>query len=165
VISEIATAVAGGTSTTTAQSDWTALFNGSSVASTVVTNTFNDLVSTIKSSKVTTSELTTVANDEAAIQNDLENLWPGKSGGGGSGSWSGSGSGSGSGSTTGGSTGTTGTGTGTMGTSTGTTGTKTGTTGTSSGHGHHHSKVSIRVRSDLTTHVHPKRQTIRHKKV
>ncbi len=96
VISELATAVAGGTSTSTAQSAWNALFTGSSLSTTVITNTFNDLVAAIGSSKVTTTDLTTVANDEAAIQTDLKNLFAGNSGS----------TGSGSGSTTGGSTGT-----------------------------------------------------------
>jgi len=85
VISELATAVAGGTSTSQAQSDWNALFSGSSVSTTVITNTFNDLVTAIGSSKVTTTDLTTVANDEAAIQTDLKNLASGRSGGTGSG--------------------------------------------------------------------------------
>jgi hypothetical protein len=107
VISELATAVAGGTSTSQAQSDWNALFTGTTVSTTVITNTFNDLVSAIRSSNVTTTDMTTVATDEAAIQNDLKNLFPGSSGntgsGSGSGSGSSSGSGSGSGSTNGGS--------------------------------------------------------------
>jgi hypothetical protein len=85
VISELATAVAGGTSTSQALTDWTALFSGSSVSSTVITNTFNDLATAIGSSKVTTTDLTTVANDEAAIQTDLKNLASGQSGGTGSG--------------------------------------------------------------------------------
>jgi len=80
VISEIATAVAGGTSTSQAQSDWTAVFSGSSVTTTVINNTFNDLVKTVGDSHVTTTDLSTVASDEAAIQNDVANLgnqyWP-----------------------------------------------------------------------------------------
>ncbi|MGO9469430.1 MAG: hypothetical protein ACLQIB_47045 [Isosphaeraceae bacterium] len=74
VISELATAVAGGASTSQAQSDWSALFTSSSVSNTVVTNTFNDLVTVIQDSHVTTTDLTTVAGDEAAIQTDLSNL-------------------------------------------------------------------------------------------
>ncbi len=74
VISELAMAVAGGMPTSQALSDWTALFSGSRVSSTVITNTFNDLVTAIGSSKVTTTDLTTVAHDEAAIQTDLKNL-------------------------------------------------------------------------------------------
>jgi hypothetical protein len=99
VISELATAVAGGTSTSQAQSDWTALFSGSSVSTTVINNTFNDLVKAIGSSGVTTTDLTTVANDEAAIQTDLKNLFSGNCGSTGSGSGSGSSSGSTGGST------------------------------------------------------------------
>jgi hypothetical protein len=107
VISELATAVAGNASTAQAQSDWTALFAGSTVSTTAITGTFNDLVNAIKSSNVTTTDLTTVANDEAAIQNDLKNLFSGNSGntGSNSGSGSNSGPGSNSGTTTGGLTG------------------------------------------------------------
>jgi hypothetical protein len=84
VVSELATAVAGGTSTAQAQTDFNNLFSGSSVSTTVITNTFNDLVKTITDSGVTTTDLSTVASDEAAIQADLSNLpghgaspWPG----------------------------------------------------------------------------------------
>ncbi len=127
VISELATAVAGGTSTSQAQTDFTALFGTSSnVSSTTITNTFNDLVKAIHDSAVTTADLSTVAADQAAIQTDLKNLFPGKNGGG-----SGSSSGTGSGTT----------GTGTVG-STGSGSTGTGSTGTSGGQtkseGHKH---------------------------
>jgi hypothetical protein len=74
VVSELATAVAGGTSTAQAQSDFTALFSGSSVSTTVINTTFSDLVKTIGDSTVTTTDLSTVASDEAAIQTDLSNL-------------------------------------------------------------------------------------------
>ncbi len=100
VISELATAVAGNMSTSQAESDWNALFTGSSPSTTVITGIFNDLVKAIGSSSVTTTDLTTVANDEAAIQTDLKKLFSGNSGSTGSGSSSGSSSGS----TTGGST-------------------------------------------------------------
>jgi hypothetical protein len=103
VISELATAVASGAPTSQAMSDWTDLFSGSTVSTTVITNTFNDLVSAIGSSHVTTTDLTTVANDEAAIQTDLKNLFSSHSGSTGSGSSTGTGSSSGS--TTGGSAG------------------------------------------------------------
>jgi hypothetical protein len=73
-ISELATAVAGGASTGQAQTDFTALFNGSSVATTTITTTFNDLVQTIKDSAVTTTDLSIVAADEAAVQADLSKL-------------------------------------------------------------------------------------------
>jgi hypothetical protein len=119
VVTELATAVAGGSSTTQAQTDFTALFSNSSVSTATFNSAFNDLVKAIQDSTITTGDLTTVAADQAAIQADLKNLFPGK----------GSGSGSGTGTTgTGTGTGTTGTGTGTTGT--GTTG--TGTTGTGS---------------------------------
>jgi hypothetical protein len=108
-ISELATAVAGGTSTSQAQADFTALFNGSSVLTTTISTTFSDLTKAIQDSKVLPADLTAVAADQAAIQADLKNLYPGKSAGGGTG------------------TGSTGTG--------GTTG--TGTTGTKGGHGTH----------------------------
>ncbi len=51
VTSELASAVAGGTSTTPAQAAFTALFSGSSVSSTVITSTFNDLVTAITDSQ------------------------------------------------------------------------------------------------------------------
>jgi hypothetical protein len=115
-ISELATAVAGATSTSQAQADFTALFNGSSVSTTTINNTFSDLTKAIQDSKVLPADLTTVAALQAAIQADLKNLYPGK----------GDGTGSGSG----------GGGTGTGGTSTGGT-TGTGTTGNSGGHKRH----------------------------
>jgi predicted outer membrane protein len=76
VISELATAVAGGTSTSQAQTDFAALLSGSSVSAPVITSTFNNLVKTIQDSKVTPADLTTVANDQAAIQTDLKSLHP-----------------------------------------------------------------------------------------
>ena len=72
VISELAIAVAGGTSTSQAQSDFTALFSGSKVSTTTINGTLTDLEQTIKDSAVTTSDLSTVAADEAAIQADLK---------------------------------------------------------------------------------------------
>jgi cell division protein FtsB len=74
VISELATAVAGGTSTTQAQADFTALFSGSTVPQSAIDTTFNDLVQVIKDSGVTPTDLTTVATDQAAIQADLSSL-------------------------------------------------------------------------------------------
>ena len=130
VVSELATAVAGGTSTTQAQTDFTALFGSkSSVSTMTITTAFNDLVKAVQDSKVLPGDLTTVAADQAAIQADLKNLFPGKGGGSGTGTGT---TGTGTG-TTGTGTGTTGTGTGTTGTGTGTTGTGTGTTGTGTG--------------------------------
>ena len=84
-ISELATAVAGGTSTDQAQKDFTALFNGSSVSTTTINNTFADLTKAIQDSKVLPADLTAVAADQAAIQADLKNLYPGKGDGSGSG--------------------------------------------------------------------------------
>jgi hypothetical protein len=74
VISELATAVAGGTSTAQAQTDFSALFSGSSVSSTVINSTFGDVVKAIGDSGITTTDLVTVAADEAAIKTDLSNL-------------------------------------------------------------------------------------------
>jgi hypothetical protein len=82
VISELATAVAGNSATTQAQTDFTALFSSSSVSSTVMTTTFNDLVKVIGDSAVTPTDLTTVATDQAAIQTDLNNLHGSRTGGG-----------------------------------------------------------------------------------
>ncbi len=139
VISELATAVAGGTSTSQALTDFTALFS-TSVSSTTITNTFNDLVKAIQDSAVTTTDLSTVAADQAAIQADLKNLFPGKTGG----------------SSTGGS-GTTGTGTGRT---TGSGSTGSGSTGSSGGqtkkegHGHKsHHPAHLTVTAPKVTHT------------
>ena len=75
VISELATAVATKASTAQAETDFTALFSGSSVSASLVTTTFNDLVKAIGDSGVTAGDLSTVASDEAAIQTDLQNLY------------------------------------------------------------------------------------------
>jgi cell division protein FtsB len=74
VISELATAVSGGTSTAQAQADFTALFSGSTVPQSAIDATFNDLVQIIKDSGVTPIDLTTVAGDQSAIRTDLNNL-------------------------------------------------------------------------------------------
>jgi cell division protein FtsB len=79
VTSELATAVAGGTDTTQPKTDFNALFSGSSVAQTVIDKAFADMVQTIKDSKVTTTDLQTVATDQKAIQTDLTNLTGGNS--------------------------------------------------------------------------------------
>jgi len=76
VISELATAVAGGSSTTQAQTDFTGVFSGTSVSTATITTTFNDVVKAIQDSNVTTTDLTTVATDQAAIQADLKKLVP-----------------------------------------------------------------------------------------
>jgi hypothetical protein len=82
VISELATAVANGTAPAQAPSYFTGLFGGSSVSSTVITTTYNDLVKAIGNSGVTAGDLSTVATDEAAIQTDLQNLYKKSTGGG-----------------------------------------------------------------------------------
>jgi trimeric autotransporter adhesin len=74
VISELATAVAGGASTSQAQADFSALFSGSSVSQTSIDSAFADLVKAIQDSGVTTTDLATVASDEAAIIVDISNL-------------------------------------------------------------------------------------------
>jgi hypothetical protein len=74
VVNELVTAVAAGTDTTQAQTDFNALFTGSNVAQTSIDKTFNDLVQTIQDSKVTAADLTTLAADQAAIQTDRTNL-------------------------------------------------------------------------------------------
>ncbi len=71
VTRELATAVASGTSTAQAQADFTALYSGSGVPSSVVDQTFNDLVQAIQDSHVTTTDLATVASDEIAVASDL----------------------------------------------------------------------------------------------
>src|SRR5262249_49541032 len=77
VISELATAVAGGASTSQAQTDFTALFSGSHVPATMIDKAFSDLTKAIQDSKVVPDDLTTVAADQAAIQADLKNMNPG----------------------------------------------------------------------------------------
>ncbi len=77
VAKELVTAIANGTSTTQAQSDFNALFSGSNVAQTSIDKTFNDLVQTIQDSKITAADLTTLAADQAAIQTDRTNLHDG----------------------------------------------------------------------------------------
>jgi hypothetical protein len=102
VISELATAVAGGTSTSQAQSDFTALFSGSTVLATTINTAFSDLTKAIQDSNVLPGDLTTVATDQAAIRADLKNLNQASGGSPGSGS---AGTGT-DGSTSGGTTGT-----------------------------------------------------------
>jgi hypothetical protein len=99
VVSELATAVAGGSSTAQAQAqtDFSDLFSKSSVSTSTINTAFNDLVKAVQDSKVLPTDLTTVAADQAAIQADLKNLFPVKGGGSGSGSGTTGGSASGSG--------------------------------------------------------------------
>ena len=162
VISELATAVAGNSPTTQAQTDFTSLFGSSSVLTATITTTFNDLVKAIQDSNVTTGDLTTVASDQAAIQADLKKLapvlpitppvpiipvlpiLPG----------------SGSGSTGTGSTGTGSTGTGSTGIgSTGTGSTGTGSTGGTTTTGHHHKLARVRIKEAL---VHTVKKAVNH---
>ena len=74
VVNELVTAVAAGTDTTQAKTDFNALFSGSNVAQTSIDKTFNDLVQTIQDSKITAADLTTLAADQTAIQTDRTNL-------------------------------------------------------------------------------------------
>jgi hypothetical protein len=69
VLSTIATAVAGGGDATQAQADFNALFSGSKVDQTTIDKTFNDLVQTIKDSKITTADLADFASAVAAVPN------------------------------------------------------------------------------------------------
>jgi predicted outer membrane protein len=135
VTAELAAAVASGSSITQAQSDFAALFNGSSVAASAITTMFNDLVTAIQDSKVTPTNLTTVSNQEAAIRTDLQNLGFGNSGAGTSGGSGSTGTSSGNGSTGGSNGG--------------------GGTGTSTGSGHHHKVKHPKKR-------HPVRVVVRH---
>jgi hypothetical protein len=108
-VDELATAIAGGTSTTQAQTDFAAVYAKTSVAQATIAQAFTDLSKTITDSGVTSTDLSTVAADQAAIKSDLSSRPGGSgqsgntgtsSGGGSSGSGSGSSStGSGSGST------------------------------------------------------------------
>ena len=74
VVNELITAVAAGTDTTQAKTDFNALFAGSNVAQTSIDKTSNDLVQTIQDSKITSADLSAVAADQAAVQSDLNNL-------------------------------------------------------------------------------------------
>jgi hypothetical protein len=101
VTTELATAVAAGNSASQAQSDFAALFSGSSVAQTTITTAFNDMIKAIQDSGVTSTDLNNVANDQAAIQKALASFCNGGSGDGGTSNSGGASTGSGSGSTTG----------------------------------------------------------------
>jgi hypothetical protein len=137
-ISDLATAVAGGTSTSQAQTEFTGLFSGSHVPSTTtIDTTFTDLTKAIQDSKVLPADLTTVAADQAAIQADLKNLNPGGGHGTGTGWEPGTGTTGTGGTTTGGTT-PVGTSTGGGTSKGGTTG--TGTTGTGAGQKKHGQK-------------------------
>jgi hypothetical protein len=80
-VSELANAVARGNDTTQAHTNFTALFNGSSVPPSAIDATFNELVQAIKDSGVSAADLTTVASERAASQTDLTTLSSGDSGG------------------------------------------------------------------------------------
>jgi hypothetical protein len=69
-IGEAANAVAGGASTTQAQSDFDASLSPG-MPSSVVDKAFDDIVQAIEDSHVTTADLSAVANDLAAVQSDL----------------------------------------------------------------------------------------------
>jgi hypothetical protein len=73
-VSELATAIAGGTSTAQAQTDFAAVFTGMKVSSDTVTRSFAALSKAITDSDVTTADLTTVAADQAAIAKDVEGV-------------------------------------------------------------------------------------------
>jgi cell division protein FtsB len=89
-VDELATAIAGGTSTTQAQTDFAAVFASTTVTQATVTQAFTDLSTTITDSAVTSTDLSTVAADQAAIQSDLPtNPWGPPIGGGGPPIWGG----------------------------------------------------------------------------
>jgi len=73
VVLETAKAVASGAATTQAQADFNALFGGSSVPTSVIDKAFDDLIQTIEDSKVTSSNLSTIAADQQAIETDVAN--------------------------------------------------------------------------------------------
>ena len=73
-VTELATAVAGGTDTSQAKTDFNTLFSGSKVAQATIDKTFADLVQTIQDSKITSDDLTALAAAQAAVQNDRGNL-------------------------------------------------------------------------------------------
>jgi hypothetical protein len=69
-VSELANAVASGTSTSQAHADWSAMFSGSGVSQQAIDQTFSDLAQTIQDSHVTTTDLATVTADETALVDD-----------------------------------------------------------------------------------------------
>jgi len=73
-INSLVAAVAGGTATTQAQSDFNALFSKSSVSQAVVDKTFTDLVQTIQDSKITAADATLIVADQTAVQADFAAL-------------------------------------------------------------------------------------------
>jgi hypothetical protein len=62
-VSELANAVASGNDTTQAHTDFTALFNGSSVPQSAIDATFNELVQAIKDSNVSAADPTNLSNE------------------------------------------------------------------------------------------------------
>ena len=87
------TAAATTTSTTSPLDEFVALFPTADQTSGAAAAVYNDLVKIVTDSQVTTTDLNTVATDQAAIQTDLSNLSPwGQSGFGGGGYGGGGGS-------------------------------------------------------------------------
>jgi mucin-22 len=74
VTTELATAVAAGSDTTQAKTDFNALFTGSSVTQATIDTTFADLTQAITDSGITTAEITAISTDQTAVQTDLTAL-------------------------------------------------------------------------------------------
>ncbi|MFO0956292.1 MAG: hypothetical protein U0800_02365 [Isosphaeraceae bacterium] len=72
VISDLAVAVASNSDTSQAKTAFTALFTGTSVSTTVIDQTFSDLVKLIQDSGVTADDLKMISGDTAAIQADAD---------------------------------------------------------------------------------------------
>ena len=70
-ITELATAVASGADTSQAKTDFNAVFSGSSISQTALDQAFANLTQIIADSKISVTELQTIANDQAAIQADF----------------------------------------------------------------------------------------------
>jgi hypothetical protein len=138
---ELATAIATGGDTSHAKTDFNALFANTDVAQTTIDKAFNDAAQTISDSKVTGTDLTTIATDRANIQNDLNNVGSGTAGS--STTTNNTGTTANTGTSTAATRGT-GTGTGTSASSTGS-GTAVGTTtGVVHPGGHHRFRVMLR---------------------
>jgi predicted outer membrane protein len=73
-IYDLALAVATGSTKPVSESEFAALFAGSRVSTAVIDKTFSDLAISIKDSRVTVNDLTTVAALEATIRTDLSDL-------------------------------------------------------------------------------------------
>ena len=74
VVNQITLAVAGGSDLTQAKTEFTALFNGTSLTQETIDKTFGDLVTVIEHSAVTVDDLNLIAADKAAVESATQAL-------------------------------------------------------------------------------------------